>query len=120
MNLDTTTLERLTVTAQEVVPAEYRASAHVDHIMGGLALRLERFVWATKIGEELESWPADWWEAVKERWFPTWALHRWPVRYRHLSLKAYHAYPTMNLQHHRPALHFQHFTYTDAKPGEGE
>lgn len=26
------------------------------------------------------SWPADWWQAVKARWFPQWALRRWPVR----------------------------------------
>ena len=25
------------------------------------------------------SFPADWWEAFKERWFPSWALARWPV-----------------------------------------
>ena len=23
--------------------------------------------------------PRDWWEALKERWFPAWALLRWPV-----------------------------------------
>ena len=26
--------------------------------------------------------PLDWWQAVKERWFPRWALLRWPVEYR--------------------------------------
>ena len=25
--------------------------------------------------------PADWWQHFKERWFPAWALMRWPVRY---------------------------------------
>lgn len=31
---------------------------------------------------ELPEWfiPADWWQAFKERWFPKWALKRWPVR----------------------------------------
>ena len=115
--IDTINLERLTATAMEVVSAEYRAHIDHDNIMRGLAYRLDRIVWANKIGEELESWPADWWEAVKERWFPKWALRRWPVRYRHLSLKAYHAYPSLNLQHHRPVLQFQHYTYTDSKPG---
>jgi hypothetical protein len=27
-------------------------------------------------------YPANWWEAVKERFAPAWALKRWPVRYR--------------------------------------
>jgi hypothetical protein len=26
------------------------------------------------------SYPRDWWEALKDRWFPRWALQRWPVR----------------------------------------
>lgn len=25
-------------------------------------------------------YPADWWQALKKRWFPCWALQRWPVR----------------------------------------
>ena len=31
--------------------------------------------------EVLET-PADWWEAVKERWVPAWAKRRWPVKKR--------------------------------------
>ena len=26
-------------------------------------------------------YPDGWWEALKERWFPRWALSRWPVIY---------------------------------------
>lgn len=33
--------------------------------------------------------PADWWEHFKERWFPQWALKRWPVRYRHWRARWY-------------------------------
>ena len=33
-----------------------------------------------------ERWPTNWWEAVKERWFPDWALERWPVKYRVLKI----------------------------------
>lgn len=28
-----------------------------------------------------ERWPADWFQAFKERWFPRWLLARFPVRY---------------------------------------
>lgn len=28
------------------------------------------------------SYPADWFEAVKERFAPQWVLQRWPVRYK--------------------------------------
>jgi hypothetical protein len=26
--------------------------------------------------------PKDWWQHFKQRWFPGWALRRWPVQYR--------------------------------------
>ncbi len=36
------------------------------------------------LGEDIQrkevSYPADWWQAFKDRWFPTWARRRWPVR----------------------------------------
>ncbi len=34
-----------------------------------------------------ERWPADWWQAFRERWFPAWWLRRWPVRYKSVSIK---------------------------------
>jgi len=34
------------------------------------------------------SYPADWWQAVKERWFPKWAISRWPVRYTTKTFEA--------------------------------
>jgi hypothetical protein len=33
-----------------------------------------------------EQFPLTWWDAVKERWFPAWALRRWPVRYRRIDV----------------------------------
>lgn len=37
--------------------------------------------------------PADWWEAVKERWFPAWALKRCPVCYRVDTINVLALYP---------------------------
>jgi hypothetical protein len=34
-------------------------------------------------------YPADWWEAVKDRWFPRWAKRRWPVRWAKVAQKRY-------------------------------
>jgi hypothetical protein len=31
-------------------------------------------------------WPADWWQAVRARWFPRWWLRRWPVRYEQIQI----------------------------------
>lgn len=32
------------------------------------------------------SWPTTWWDAVKARWFPAWALKRWPAVYDGVDL----------------------------------
>ncbi|MBN1605857.1 MAG: hypothetical protein JW940_04455 [Polyangiaceae bacterium] len=39
------------------------------------------------------AFPADWWQALKERWAPKWLLRRWPVRRRVFDALAF--YPTM-------------------------
>lgn len=31
-------------------------------------------------------YPADWWQAFKERWFPEWAKDRWPVCYERIDV----------------------------------
>ena len=31
-------------------------------------------------------WPATWWDAFKDRWYPQWARDRWPVRYKGISI----------------------------------
>ena len=54
--------------------------------------------------------PADWWQAFKARWFPGWALHRWPVRERVLSLDASVFYPDIALPE---AEHWPHTDFED-------
>ena len=33
--------------------------------------------------QRMLSVPANWWQHVKQRWFPRWALRRWPVLHTH-------------------------------------
>ena len=44
----------------------------------------------------LASFPADWWQAFKERWFPRWALKRWPVRRTFVNVTGASVFPTLN------------------------
>jgi len=32
------------------------------------------------------AWPATWWDAFKERWYPAWAKKKWPVRYNRIHV----------------------------------
>lgn len=41
------------------------------------------------------SFPADWIEAFKNRWFPKWALKKWPVKMTIKTLKGQLFYPCL-------------------------
>jgi len=51
-------------------------------------------------------YPADWWEAFKERWFPRWLLKRYPVKYHEETVEAREIYPTVGpaIGDHRPVV----------------
>ena len=36
-----------------------------------------------------EEVPGDWWEHFKQRWFPAWALKRWPVKVKKIKIASY-------------------------------
>lgn len=52
-----------------------------DVIGRHLALSLNAYVFGEKGDDIVIDYPRDWWEAFKNRWFPRWALQRWPVLY---------------------------------------
>jgi len=59
--------------------------AHLDEYTRRLVLEMRAYVLAgEKVTEETSTtltWPADWWQAFRARWFPRWWLRRWPVRH---------------------------------------
>lgn len=61
-------------TLRNVKITEYR-----DLLYQTLVINVEAIFNQLKI--EAARYPADWWQAVKERWFPQWLLSRYPVEY---------------------------------------
>lgn len=56
-----------------------------------------------------ERWPSDWWQAFKDRWFPAWALKRWPVQYKTISVheRRYgNLCPHINIPQHNTHVEF--------------
>ena len=51
----------------------------LDHMTGDMIVSMEREIWAEPTLTHTVRHPRDWWEHVKQRWFPQWALARWPV-----------------------------------------
>ncbi|HEU5276864.1 MAG TPA: hypothetical protein VFU97_24620 [Xanthobacteraceae bacterium] len=43
--------------------------------------------------EHVVTFPTDWWQHFKQRWFPAWALKRWPVRLTEVRATASQLFP---------------------------
>lgn len=81
-----------------------------------MVVKIEQAVWARALCKAHQfDFPADWWQALKHRWFPRWALRRWPVRFASFDLTPYHAYPEMTMPHGQRAVF-----YYEAMPVERE
>lgn len=65
---------------------------------------------ATQEDREI-SYPADWWQAFKFRWFPEWALRRWPVKRHHII--AIHKFPEVTLPNEFAGHEYVHFKVMD-------
>jgi hypothetical protein len=57
-----------------------------------IVMRLVQMVWGREAERQEHQWPANWWEAFKDRWFPKWAKGRWPIRYSKCVLTARELY----------------------------
>ena len=56
---------------------------------------------AHKAGEKFAEWPADWWQAFKQRWFPVWLLRRYSVRMKDARFELWDVVPTLKLPKHQ-------------------
>lgn len=60
-------------------------------------LRLKAVVMGEHIETPAVRYPKDWKEAVRERFFPEWALRRWPVQYTEKVFDTRVVYPMISL-----------------------
>lgn len=59
-----------------------------------LVIRLRAHVYGEKAPKTIEfRAPLDWWQAVRERWLPSWWLARRPVLYRREEVDIWNVYP---------------------------
>lgn len=67
----------------------------LDFMTDDIAVRVVQRVWGRELQRQEVKYPANWREAVKDRWLPGWAKKRWPVRYRVVMLTARELYPRL-------------------------
>lgn len=82
---ETVTLTKIKIGMQKIIDERLLHDAKFDiqkYIADEWTAQLRGYL----LGEDLQryeiSYPADWWQAFKQRWFPTWAKRRWPVKMR--------------------------------------
>lgn len=103
-NISQVELERLRFGLQTRLDAEL-LSANVrcaeDILTQSVIFEVRGSIWAEKKSAQVFSfeYPADWWQAFKSRWFPSWAKRRWPVEMQKIKVDVKAIYPD-----YRPAL----------------
>lgn len=61
-------------------------NAAIDIATDSLIMQLTTYIHGLP-GERIffdESYPKAWWDAFKQRWFPAWALKRWPAEMKRI------------------------------------
>lgn len=71
-----------------------------EKLVDGLRYRLVGHIFAQNAFENpvrVGRYPANWWEALKERWFPKFMLKRWPVLYAYIWVTGKILYPYLRV-----------------------
>lgn len=101
MGLKEVILERMQIGLNQMVSSDVLSNlrAHIEYTADYCAIELRTFVWAEKEEQQKQTvkYPANWWQGVKERWFPKWALKRWPVVYTVFTYSVKVLYPQLNV-----------------------
>lgn len=66
-----------------------------DDYIHRIVTRVTQEILGREIANARVEYPADWWHAFKNRWFPAWAKKRWPIKVEVVELIAKELYPQM-------------------------
>lgn len=98
-------LERLEYNIDELIDGELLSSMDVglnkkfflEKRARDMVIRLRAYVMAEETNKQIIRYPADWWEAFKERWFGKWLKSKIGVKYKEIEVKAYATYPKLQI-----------------------
>jgi hypothetical protein len=92
LGVEEITLQIEMASQEHSLPANFNYVADRDYY-GNLIIRTWADFPTLQLQRHTVSFPRDWWQAVKERWAPRWALRRWPVVYTEKVFDARLAFP---------------------------
>jgi len=94
-------LERLRIGLNTTISKELlgaQVNLFEDYYSDAIIAQISGYIWAEQLEYHEVIYPADWLQAFKERWFNSWMLKRWPVKYKihKINLKA--VFPSLKVE----------------------
>ncbi len=81
--------------AEELALDIIYGGAVYDELFHQVVIRIKGSLLVDQVERVNVKYPSDWWQAVKDRWFPKWLLKHYPIQYITQSLSARILYPHM-------------------------
>ena len=81
------------------MPEEARVKLTTEYFAGGMTSQLRVIMAGELLHIPAVEYPANWFEALKERFMPFWMRIRWPIRYRYVTWESTVLYPRVSLPH---------------------
>ncbi len=85
-------------------PANVNYTLMDDWFENALTVSVRQRVFGKQILYEEITYPANWKEAIKDRWLPEWAKERWPVLYTTRTFDVREVVPSLNIPGHKPFI----------------
>ena len=75
--------------------ADVSFSDHIEFMTDEIYMRITGRVWAENLDDTTINYqhPCDWWQALKERFYPVWLLDKFPVKYKKFEWSVKAIYP---------------------------
>jgi hypothetical protein len=92
----------------------YDARQQHDLLRQQMVYSLETSILMMDEDEFVASWPENWWQAFRQRWFPNRWLNKHPVKMAYMREKKYgkvflSVFPDRTTEHRGDRMHFQHY-----------
>ena len=92
--------------------------SYEDHVVGTLIHNLTLQLASHQLKHEEITYPADWVQAFKERWFPKWLLKKFPVKYTTIVFDVKELYDKIALPSKDPFIYFNTYPKEKWSPDE--
>lgn len=65
---------------------------------------IKTFIAAQQLERLQAMYPIDWWQAVKQRFFPKWLAKKYPIKYKYIRLEARALYPRVAIPNEKHGI----------------